>query len=83
MIKQFDESKEAVELLIKKSLLHENEHAVHVEWLERIQALREVLDNNQSFNLQQSIQNKLRERRMQLRQLKEDIKFEATVLMTR
>ena len=36
IIKQFDESKEAVDALIKKSLLHENEHAVHVEWLERI-----------------------------------------------
>ena len=43
--KKFDESPEAVKQLIEKSKRHGNEHAVHVEWIERIEALWDLLQN--------------------------------------
>jgi len=78
--KQYDESEEAVQQLVEKTLKYGNEHAVHVEWLGRIQALWEALKKQRSYNEYKRLQNSLREKRKQLEKVKEEVEFEGMQL---
>lgn len=77
--KQYDESETAVQQLVDKSKRVGDEHAVHVEWLGRIQALWEELNNHPAYIEEKRVQNELKQKQKRLAQLIEDNKYEVSI----